>query len=395
MTGTEVWPTQSVMSGACQRFAVSLLQALGVPFGQENVCISPTSVYIALLMAQAGARGATATEIGSALGLADMAHSQVVDEYDKFRHLLYQEPHFNAYDQGKPAEFTIANALFSDIGLEVLPQYVSVCNNAFDAFVNQVNFADPTAADVVNSWVSAKTNGKITELVEPPLDSVKLILVNAVYFLNGWRNPFRDTLTKPQPFQLQDGTRIDVHMMRTYSHLDYFETDAFEVIKLPYADPRFSMSFYLPKLGQPPAAILNHISAGSSSQTFSERYIELGLPRYTIKWRTELVPPLQKLGVRSLFSAANADLTGMAPQAELFISKVLHQTYIRVDEEGTEAAAATAMFAAPGSSPGMPKPLIFDRPFVAVLWHEPAATPLFITMVSKPDSVGTPTWIES
>ncbi len=251
--------------------------------------------------------------------------------------------------------FNIANSLWPQEGYPFKEEYLSTIQNAYQSEINYQNYAqDPEAARLtINDWVVEKTQEKIVELIPPlGIDSLtRMVLVNALYFKGVWEYEFDINDTDKQPFYKTDGTQIEVDMMHMQSELNYAETTSFQMLELPYKEHEFSMLLFLPKsvddMGTLEEYLFTQYSPLQLRDALHPSNVIVSLPKFKIKWGTYSIANfLMVQGLIEAFDPSRADFTGMwHRQAEenLYISDVAHQTFIEVNEEGAEAAAATGV----------------------------------------------------
>lgn len=345
--------------------------------GEDGVLVSPHGVASALLVAWNGAAGKTRDGIAQAVGLAPGAAFDAVD------------PAWEALDRALTGsdpdlELAIANSLWVRQGAELLPDFVERGRQAFRAELRSLDFAAAEAAGVINGWVERATRGKIDSIVPasiPP--EVILYVINALYFKGKWTDPFDKEATRMRAFHPDGAESREVPMMERSARWGYLEDGGLRAVRLPYGEDRFAMYVALP-----PAGRLDAWLADLDGPTW-ERLVSamLGrqglvvLPRFRIETSAELSAPLSERGMAVAFSDA-ADFSAMTRQP-VRISGVLHKTYIEVDEEGTEAAAATAVEIGVTSiePPTPPFEFIADRPFFFAIRDDQTGTLLFVGLV--------------
>lgn len=360
-------------------FGIGLLQRLASAPSADNVFISPVSIGIALAMAADGAVGSTRSGMLQALGLASGDVSSV-------NAALIAELHANA-----DAKIGLANAIWLRSDIPPSPSYVSLLEKNYGAQAQAVDFASPQAAATINDWVKARTLGLIDQLVDrtSPMDFA--YLTNALAFQAKWSMPFEKHATQPHPFTNADGTSVSVSMMSQTAHFSTASGDGYDVVRMPYGNGGFAAYVLLPKANST-AALLQHLTAATFDndvKALKDERIALSLPRFTASYRAGLIPPLKAMGMGAAFSDS-ADFSPMhAPPPSLRISSVEHATYLRVDEDGTTAAAATSigmtMTAIRVEKP--PRAIVVDHPFVFALRDEKTGTLLFIGAIRTLDNV--------
>jgi serpin B len=347
-----------------------------------NLFLSPFSISTALAMTAAGARGKTLEEMEKVLHLPANAPAC----FGAVLKSLNDEP------DAKKRGFTLttANALWAQQGYPWRPEYKKLVATDFGAGLFDVDFksAAEAARATINAWVEKETREKIKNLL--PQGTVtnltRLVLTNAIYFKGDWQDKFEKANTKNLPFTAADGKKTDVPLMhRTGSYL-YAETDSYQVLDLPYAGKRVSMTVILPKRHNTLPGIEKDLSgekltAALRSLQF-EKEVRVYLPKFKAEKFFTLNEPLQALGMKAAFDAA--DFGGMAAGVMLRISAVLHKAFVDVNEEGTEAAAGTAVVVAEPSAPPQPKVFRADRPFLYLIRDHKTASVLFLGRLSEP-----------
>jgi serpin B len=313
-----------------------------------NLFISPYSISSALAMTYAGARGNTAAQMADALHY-DLAPEQLHESFSALSRL------FNS--GGKTYRLSVANALWSQMGLSFLPEYISMAEKHYDAGLKEVDFVYRTeeARSAINRWVEDKTEGKIIDLIGPGvLDPLtRLVLTNAIYFKGQWEQQFRPEQTEEAAFYLSSGKQAIVPFMHQIGTFKYAETGSTQVLELPYSGNELAMTILLPK---PDSSLA-----------------ELSLSGY-----------LRQLGMIDAFDDNIADFSGIS-DTFLYITHVLHKAFIEVNEEGTEAAAATAVVVGTKSIRlDLPKVFMADRPFVFLIRDVRTGSILFMGRMADP-----------
>jgi serpin B len=364
-------------------FGVALYKSLADEPG--NVFLSPISIAGAFGPVSAGARQETLAEIARALRLPAGGGPGLHPALGGLLRDLERER--------EGTRLSIANALWVQRGLLLKAPFEAIAREAYDARVESLDFVrGEEAAARINGWVKEETRGRIPTLISP--DSLNgdtaLVITNAVYFLGDWTTPFNASNTRDEPFYLQGGGVRQIPLMYRKDPFRYLETATFQAVDLPYKDERLSMSLFLPKRRDGLAAFEAELSeAGLRSwlerlDAAQPREVRLHLPKLEIKQEYDLVPPLRSLGINSAFTPNRADLRGIA-EADLFISQVIHKTFLRVDEKGTEAAAATGIEIEVTSAPLVP-PITFraDHPFFFVIRDKTSGAILFLGRIAAP-----------
>lgn len=347
----------------------------------HNVFISSFSVALALAMTYNGAEGETRRAMARVLGLTDLS----LEEVNETNAALM------AMQEGLDAQvqLAIANSIWLRQGVEPAPDFIQRIRDYYAGEVASLDFGDPEAADVINAWVAGETNDKIKELVKPgDIKLAILILINAVYFKGIWATQFDEAKTEERDFALPDGSHQRHPMMSQSGEYRYYENERFQAVSLPYGEGRgsgwISMYLFLPKPTVPLDAFMSTLTLESWQQWMSSFYPMEGdivLPRFKIEYGTDLISNLKKLGGEIL---AGTDFVGMGA-GPLFISKVIHKTFVEVNEEGTEAAAATAVVMARGLSYRFS--MVLDRPFFCAIRDNETGLLLFTGVVQDPTHI--------
>jgi serpin B len=358
-----------------------------------NFAFSPTSIVAALAMTSRGARGETAAQMAQVLHLGD--------DPDGMRTLLGRALRLlpGTGVAGWP-ELAVANRLFAERGYDFHREFFDWVAAEYGAPLEALDFRNSPepARERINTWVAEQTRQRIPEIL--PANSIvtttRLVLVNALYFKGGWGTPFEDAATRPGAFTLQDGTSVEVPTMETTDWFGYGAMDGARLLKLPYADGEFLMVFVLPPEGSPPE---DWATAANLRYLWTEdARVHVRLPRFRIEdpEPRALKDDLTALGMPSAFDPAKADFDGIAsppdPANRLFIGNVFHRASVLVDEQGTEAAAATAVAERMMGNPGPPPPpevFFADRPFLFFRVQRDPGLILFAGRVGDP-RIGAP-----
>ena len=372
-------------AAADDRFGADLFRLLGA--AGRNTVFSPASVAAALQMALCGARGATAAQLAAALHLDGPA--QAADGLRLLSDLLSSA---GAGGPGGGVIMRAPNTLWVQAGLPLSPGFTGQLVDIAGVTVRPADFqsAPAEARAQINDLIAEQTAGKITNLLGPDAVSVatRLVLANAVYLKAAWTFPFPARATADAPFYPGDagGAPLSAATMRLTSDLAYLRADGYQAVLLPYKDSRLAMAVVLPEAG-PPAALAPRLASGLAPLLTgaTRQSVALSLPKFRQRAGFGLIPVLQQLGVQDAFTSA-ADFSGITSTVRLFISAVVHQAYIDVDEQGTEAAAATAVAMRPMALRRGPEPvrMIVDRPFLFAIADTATGLPLFLGQVSRP-----------
>ncbi len=372
-------------------FALRLFREIAHEEGPaNNLFVSPLSVGMALGMAFNGAAGTTQQAMQSTLGLDGMSLEEINRSYRGVIDLL------RGLDPR--VDFTLANSIWYRQDFAFEQAFLDTTRVYFDAAVRGLDFASPTAAPTINGWVNDQTRGKITSIVPDPIPSdIVMYLINAVYFKGDWVTQFDKSRTAPAQFALADGSTTQVPMMSFAAPAMVRTAGASYppmgggtlVLDLRYGGGAYSMTVVMPA---DPAA-LDSLVAGLTRQQWDAWIAALdsgealvSLPKFKLEWKLKLNSVLAALGMGVAFVGCPAvpdcaDFTRMRSTRDLFISEVMHKTYVDVNEEGTEAAAATSVGVAPTSAP---RSVVVNRPFLFAIRERFSGTILFMGRIMNP-----------
>jgi len=351
-----------------------------------NLFYSPVSISLALAMTYAGARGETEGQMAATM-----------------HYTLPQErlhPAFNALDTALTSyggdkdedgfQLNIANAIWGQEGYEFLPTFLDTLAENYGAGLRTVDFINETEAtrQTINDWVSDQTEEKIQDLIQKGMldPLVRLVLTNAIYFNGKWVLPFEKNNTHDAPFTLLDGSTVSVPMMAQTTTFNYAEGNGYQAVELPYRDSDMSMLFVLPEAGrfEEIEAAFSAESVTTITEDLTPQLVRLFVPKFSFESEFNLSETLIQMGMPAAFG--NADFSGMTGDRDLFISDVVHKAFVAVDEEGTEAAAATAVIMKLGASPESPILMRLDHPFLFLIRDNSSGTILFIGRVLNPEA---------
>jgi serpin B len=293
-------------------------------------------------------------------------------------------------DTREPFTIRPANSAWGQGGYPFLDEYLGILAENYGAGLRLLDYvADPEGSRVIiNDWVEEATEDRIKDLIPEGAITVdtRLALVNAIWFKANWFEEFDPAATEPGTFTLLDGTEIEVPLMHAGLRTGYAETDLFEAVRLPYAGDA-AMVVLLPEQGSP-AELVTTLTPENLEIPWGDYLVDVTLPSFEFDAEIALKPALQELGMRAAFewpSTGGADLTGITAVRELFVSDAFHKTFIALDEEGTEAAAATAIIVSLESAPE-PVGFTVDRPFLFWIEHSSTGELLFLGQITNPAS---------
>ena len=376
---------QAAVVKGSNAFAVDLYAQLSKQPG--NLFFSPESISTAFAMAYAGARGQTAAEMEHVL------HFTLPPErlHPAMGALLAE---MNAQHNGY--ELRVADALWAQQDANFEANYLKLVQSDYAAGFHRVNFklSPETVRTTINGWVEKQTNDKIKDLIGPGAlnPSTRLVLTNAIYFKGNWQDQFDKAATQKEEFHLSAAQWVMTPMMHRTGGYRYYDGETFQALELPYAGNEISMVVLLPKQTDGLAALEHSFTARSASDWIQKLQpvdkVILTLPRFTMTQQFELSSTLSTMGMSQAFSSA-ADFSGMTGKPDFAISAAIHKAFIDVDEQGTEAAAATAivMYAtAMHREFPEPPPIVFraDHPFLFILRDTKSGSMLFLGRVADP-----------
>jgi serpin B len=372
---------------AVNAFGFDLLRRLG---GHDNTVISPASIAIALGMARAGAKGQTAAEMDAVLhGLAADDHPTWLNALDAA--LASRSGTFkDTSNTDRDVVLRIANAPFAQEGEAWDQAFLDALAQRFGAGVRLVDYrtAAEDARRAINGWVADQTEQRIKELLGQGTldDTTRLVLVNAIYLKAAWQRAFEPSLTKPASFTRLDGSVVDVPTMHLGTELPYAEGSGWKAVELPYIGGQLAMTIVVP---DDLAAFVSHADGamfGSIATALAARrpLVDVAVPKFSIETKAELGSVLEGLGMADAFDPNRADFSGMTTQERLYVSIVIHQANIDVDEKGTTASAATAVVMDASSAPLDHVTLNVDRPFLFALRDVTTGAIVFLGQVTDP-----------
>ena len=364
------------VSQAVNGFAFDLFGE--VAGGRQNTITAPLSMTVLLAMVLAGADGDTAAEIANILHLSDRRDPRIGALLRKLA-------------DTDEVTLSVANALWADQDVPFEDDYLAFLRRAFGATAERRDLGVAGTADEIDAWAAENTNGLIDRIAADlglPDPSAVLVLLNAVYFFGEWTTRFDPGDTRPTPFTLAAGGTADVPMMHVNDEkFAYAQRDGYRMLRLPYGEHgRYGMEIMLPDDGTTLAGLLASLDATrwrAAVDSLTEQTIdELALPRFELRWQGELTDALRHLGVSSAFTPGRADFRPMSPTAPS-LTTVVHKTYIRVDERGTEAAAVSG--GAMVTSARQDRTVFrVDRPFAFTISDQETGTVLFLGAIADP-----------
>jgi serpin B len=364
-------------------FGLSLYGQL--PDASGNVFLSPHSISTALAMTWAGARGETARQMASALHLTGDGSAVHAASSNLAGRLA-------AIGEKGAVQLAVANSLWPQQGYAFLPEYLELARRYYGVTITPVDFARAPAAacKTINDWVEERTQRRIQDLLSPDMVDplTRLVLVNAVYFKGRWEHPFPERGTRPGPFHRVSGAEVEAPFMHLRAAFPYAEDGDAQALELPYAGGELSMVILLPRQPDGLAGLEQRLDAASLAgwtNRLRRQEVDVAFPRFRLTSTFRLERTLQALGMRDAFDPRRADFTGMDGQPHgLYVGAAVHKAFVEVNEEGTEAAAATGLTVRL-TSIAPPAPVFrADHPFLFLIRERATGCLLFLGRLTDP-----------
>ena len=359
-------------------FTFNLFKAIPETPG-ENVMVSPLSISLALSMTLNGADGSTKTDMINALGLNDLSVEEINQVYlDLITALKKADPN---------VVMNVANSIWIRKNFPVLEPFIATNQKYYDAHVESLDF-NAAALNTINRWVNEKTNTKIPKILDEISADEIMFLINAIYFNGKWQVQFEKSQTQNGSFTLASGGSVNVPIMKIKEKYGYSEQAGYEALKMPYGRGKFGMVVLLPDVGKTPDQIMEQMNPSTwktlKTSLESSVKVDVWMPRFKFTWESDLKEILSSLGMAVAFSNDEANFTKINSDGHLFITKVKHKTFIDVNEEGTEAAAATSVgIGLTSVGPGGPE-FHAIRPFLFFITEEDTGAILFAGKIENP-----------
>ncbi|MBU4556851.1 MAG: serpin family protein [Actinobacteria bacterium] len=373
------------LSVAINDFGLDLAKASSTD-PSKNAVVSPASVHAALSMTANGANGETAEQMRHVLHVDAMTTAESNKGWASLIGGLG--------DRSPEQTLEIANSLWARKGIAFKKPFIAADRDYFGAQVSTLDFTQDDVPGAINGWVSDNTHGMITKMIDQVPANAILYLANAVYFKGEWVSPFTHESTSKQSFNKQDGSTVDVDMMHESGPMPYGENDTVQATKLPYRGGDTAFYVLLPKPGVKTDVALDGLKGADfrdlrrAMASNEPTRVYLGLPKLEVEFSADLSKQLADLGMPRAFDDRRAQFSSMAElDVPIYINRVLHKTKVKVDEKGTEAAAATVVGMALGSATperAEPKWIICDRPYVFAIVDEASGAMLFLGVVNDP-----------
>lgn len=373
-------------------FALDLYQTLKAQPG--NLFFSPYTISTSLAMTYAGAHGQTATEIAEALRF-NPAPTNLPAAFAELGVRMNRVQRWNRIT------LLTANSLWCQQNYRFTETYLNLLHKFYHADARQFDFirSAPAAAREINSWIDRQTKGRIQGAVQPSQfnDLTRLVLCNAIYFKGKWQHQFKVSDTEPAPFHVTTNETVTVPMMHQKSHFKaiYSEQDPVDLLELPYSGTDLSMLILLPRIDYPPPDVQNpglpdleqrltitNLRIWLAELDHSDSHdTSVMLPRFTTSQSFDLANEMKSLGMKSAFEENIANFSGMDGTTNLYISEMIHNAFVKVDESGTEATAINVQFV---QTMGMANQFIVDHPFIFLIRDNSSGCILFIGRIVDP-----------
>jgi serine protease inhibitor len=343
-----------------------------------NIFISPTSISLALAMTLNGANTTTEDSMAYAMRVDHLTADQINETYRDLIDAL------TTCDDKVILE--IANSIWYRMGYPVLPEFLDINNNYYNAEVRALDFGSPEALDIINGWVADQTDDKIEKIIDEIDPAHIMFLINAIYFKGIWSVEFKKENTHDGIFHLHNGSEKTVKMMNQEADLGYFENDLFQACEMDYGRGNFSMLVLLPKENIDLESFTDELTNSnwdSWTTSITQHKVNITLPKFTFKYDKELNEILSLMGMRIAFGY-QADFSGINGIGGLYIDYVKHSTFVEVNEEGTEAAAATVVAIREFAVADGPVYMVVNRPFIFAIREKTTNTIVFLGKVAEP-----------
>ena len=376
----ELTAQEQVLVDNANDFTFSVLDRLAQTTADESFFVSPLSIMMAFGMALNGTDGETYDQMRDFFGNSGLTNTEINQAFRDLIGLL------TGLDPQVRME--IANSVWYRRGFQVIQDFLDTNKEFFDAEIADLDFADPSAIDIINGWINDKTNGLIDEMINEIGPDVVMYLINAIYFKADWTIQFDPDDTRQEPFTTGTGDRVDVPMMRVKDSFGYTESSNWYVVDLPYGAGDFSFTAFLPKDHTNLSAFAGSLTQEQFTAIISQiekDTVIVYMPRFEIDFDYEdIMDELIDMGLTLPFDPNAADFSRINAVEQLFISDVMHRAVIKVDEEGSEAAAVTVIEISRTSAGPVELSIRLDRPFLFFIRENSSNSILFMGKYAGP-----------
>ncbi len=364
-------------------FAFDLFQDIATHDTSKNQMISPLSISFALGMTYNGADSTTKTAMAQTMHLDGMSDDDI--------NLSFKELADKLLNVDPKVIMEIANSIWYKNVYQVEQDFLDINKKYYYAEVNPLDFSDPHSVGIINNWVKEKTHDKIDKIIDKINPADVMFLINAIYFKGTWKYQFNKEETEEQPFYNEQGEVLEqVNMMGMKSTIRYYSDNKMQAIDLPYGQGNYCMSILLPAGSSSLAGLITSLTTGKWEEIindFADANVNVFLPKFKIKFKSNLNKTLIRLGMGIAFDPSMANFHRIIPDKDLYISSVDHKTFIQTDEEGTEAAAVTCVTITNSTTTiGTPQVITFraDHPFLFIIHEQTTGAILFMGKITQP-----------
>lgn len=366
------------LSSSSLGFGFNLFKTIEVQDETEpNWMISPLSVSLALAMAYNGADGDTKTAMQTTLGFSNFTAEEINTGFKELSDALL--------DVDDKVDLFIANSIWYKDGFSVLPDFITTNQNYYDAEVQSLDFGNSSAKNTINNWVANNTNNKIPTIVDNINPNDIMFLINAIYFKGNWKYKFDPSKNTQLEFTYEDGSTQNIEMMSLNTKFKSMQNEEVKMVELPYGRGNWVMDLILPQDGKTANQIIEGLTEdkwnGWVAALDPPAEITVTVPPFKFEYEKSLNDALKQMGMDIAFDEQLADFANINPNADLFISRVKHKTFIEVNETGTVAAAATSVGVGVTSAGSF---IIFNKPFLFAIREQTTGAILFIGKVGNP-----------
>lgn len=384
LTNPEVDPNdQEALVSGNSAFATDLYSAIADDEG--NIFYSPFSISIALSMTYAGARGDTATEMEQVMHY-NLPQDDLHPAFNWLDLHLMDLAEAPVHDESEPFQLSVANSIWGQKDYHFEKPFLDTLAVNYGAGLRTLNFAEEPepSREVINTWVEDKTQNRIENLLPQGTikPSTRMVLTNAIYFKASWLNAFEAQMTSKGEFTRRDGSTVMADLMEQTTEFPYADMGSYKAIELPYDGGDVSMLVMLPDDLATFEQSFDASTIDTTVDALARERVRLTLPKFEFEAPLMLTKTLQEMGMNAPFG--NADFSGMTGTRDLVISDVVHKAFVAVDEEGTEAAAATAVIVGETSVPPPPVEFRADKPFVFMIRDNATGSILFLGRIIDP-----------
>ncbi|MBX2967214.1 MAG: serpin family protein [Cyclobacteriaceae bacterium] len=364
------------VSQGANNFAFNLFRKLPSD-PTDNSFISPLSVSIALGMVLNGADDEVRQSILNTIDFGDLTVNEVNEGFKDLTNLLLS--------MDRKVNFGLANSVWYENTLTVNPPFASVIENYYDGKIQGLDFTNSASKDVINKWVESKTNNRIKNLIGQIDPDEIMFLVNAIYFKGDWMHKFDKSRTKKALFTTLNGTTTEVDMMFSKGvTMKYKSTQDFQLADIPYGNGQFRFTILMPTDYSGITSLTKTLNAQTLNNVINEAdsiSIELELPKFKMTWKDDLKSSLEQLGMET----QGFPLLFVEQLPPIEVSRVIHQSFLEVNEEGSEAAAATAIgMVTTTAGPSIPTKITIDKPFLFMIREKHTGAILFLGQLTNP-----------